>query len=205
MSVSEDLLFQVNGKCDVLNDFARLAAVNGDDLAAIRDPDDRPDMSDNPDLAELANLVDTIVNDYGMGTDDLDDPVGFYMTDSVLSVEYTMAYDGTYLGAQLTLAYGGPNVYLDTRTGVVDGYWGGEHCSRSVDPATCQVFDDRCAEYFEGITPRVDWPGSAQVSTPAVIMSQANAQPTMQAATSVAAAPAPAVAQNVAPSVARGM
>jgi len=208
MAITDDLLDQVNYKIDDLNTIAALGNAHPDDLAAIRDPDNRPDLSDNDDLRELAELYDKAISDGLIDEDGLDDPIGSYMNNSVLDINYSMHSDGSFRGSELTLAIGGPGVFFDTRTGDVDGYWGGEHVSRSVDQATVDAFDERCAEMFEDIQPRVDW--DAYRAGPAVsIMSQATAASTMQGAVNASAgvaASAPPVAV-VAPTIApvRGM
>lgn len=46
-----------------------------------------------------------------------------YFADA-LDVEFIVSSNGTYRGADIMLSCGGPNVYLDTRHGIVKGYWG---------------------------------------------------------------------------------
>ena len=48
-----------------------------------------------------------------------------YCTD-VLDVDYIGSSDGTYKGARLLVAFGGPNIWIDTRAKRVEGYWWGE-------------------------------------------------------------------------------
>jgi hypothetical protein len=47
--------------------------------------------------------------------------------DSILSISYMSDFTQgkqEYLGAELLVAYGGPNVYVDTRYNLVSGHWG---------------------------------------------------------------------------------
>ena len=41
----------------------------------------------------------------------------------VLDVEYIIGSDGSFKGARLLVAFGGPNIWIDTRHGRVEGYW----------------------------------------------------------------------------------
>jgi RNA polymerase subunit RPABC4/transcription elongation factor Spt4 len=49
-----------------------------------------------------------------------------YIADA-LDIEYTVASDKrTMLGASITMALGGPDIRIDTRRGVVEGFWGSD-------------------------------------------------------------------------------
>ena len=46
---------------------------------------------------------------------------------SILSISYMSDFNNgkqEYLGAELLVAFGGPNVYVDTRYNLVSGHWG---------------------------------------------------------------------------------
>ena len=40
-----------------------------------------------------------------------------------LDVEYVVGSDGSFRGARLLVCFGGPNVWVDTKTDMVEGYW----------------------------------------------------------------------------------
>ena len=48
-----------------------------------------------------------------------------------LDIEYVTGSDGSFKGARLLVCYGGPNVWVDTQTGTVDGSWWGTSYSES--------------------------------------------------------------------------
>lgn len=49
-----------------------------------------------------------------------------YLSD-VLDIEYVIASDGsTCLGARILVSFGGPNIWINTRTNEVEGYWWGD-------------------------------------------------------------------------------
>jgi hypothetical protein len=48
-----------------------------------------------------------------------------YLQDA-LDIEYVIGSDKRYLGARVLVAFGGPNIWINTRTKQVEGYWWGE-------------------------------------------------------------------------------
>lgn len=51
--------------------------------------------------------------------------------DGVLEVTYLVGNDKAYKGVELLVAFGGPNVYVNTRYSSVSGFWGGDTCKMS--------------------------------------------------------------------------
>ena len=47
-----------------------------------------------------------------------------YIKDA-LDIEYTIGSDKTFKGARVLVAFGGPNIWINTRTEEVEGYWWG--------------------------------------------------------------------------------
>jgi hypothetical protein len=56
------------------------------------------------------------------GTDDEPLSAFDYLADA-LDIEYIVNSKAEYLGARVLVAIGGPNIWIDTRRGIVDGYW----------------------------------------------------------------------------------
>jgi len=48
-----------------------------------------------------------------------------YLSD-VLDIEYIVNSKKEYLGARILVAFGGPNIWINTRTKQVEGYWWGD-------------------------------------------------------------------------------
>ena len=48
-----------------------------------------------------------------------------------LEIEYVTGSDGSFKGARLLVCFGGPNVWVDTQTGTVEGSWWGTSYSES--------------------------------------------------------------------------
>lgn len=58
--------------------------------------------------------------------------------DDVLDIEYTISGNGDFLGCRLAVALGGPNVYINTREGEVQGYWGSDRASAWLPSEVCE-------------------------------------------------------------------
>ena len=63
-----------------------------------------------------------------------------------LDIEYrVMSNRTTYKSAELLVAFGGPNIYIDTNTNTVKGYWWNDKAEAHVDASE---LDDACKELF---------------------------------------------------------
>ena len=51
-----------------------------------------------------------------------------YMED-VHDIEWITFNDGTFKGARLLVAGGGPTIWVNVKTDEVEGYWAGDHCT----------------------------------------------------------------------------
>ena len=50
-----------------------------------------------------------------------------YLQDA-LDIEYIVSSRNEYLGARVLVAFGGPNIWINTQTNQVEGYWWGDRC-----------------------------------------------------------------------------
>ena len=92
------------------------------------------------DKPDLQNHVNNIANDLTSGMTyeecgmdheehgcEPDDFIsGFDYLSDMLDIEYTISSDGNFLGARILVAFGGPNIWIDTRHERVEGYWWGD-------------------------------------------------------------------------------
>lgn len=60
---------------------------------------------------------------------DTDEPNAYDYLSDALDIEYTKDSDGNYRGAIVLVAFGGPNIWIDTRWKEVRGAWWGESCT----------------------------------------------------------------------------
>lgn len=65
-----------------------------------------------------------------LGMDDQPFSAFDYLQDA-LDIEYIVNGKGEYLGARVLVAFGGPNIWVDTRRGIVEGHWWGDYATAS--------------------------------------------------------------------------
>lgn len=70
--------------------------------------------------------------------------------DDVLDVEYFIGGNKDFRGVELTLTYGGPNIFVNTKTKEVTGYWGNSYSVYISDEA-CNFIDNIFEEYLTAI------------------------------------------------------
>ena len=75
-------------------------------------------------------------------------PTGYDYLDNILDINYVVTSKGEYLGAEILVGFGGPNIFIHTRDNTVRGYWGGDKAVASF------VFDrigldDACEELYQ--------------------------------------------------------
>ena len=76
-------------------------------------------------------------------------PNGWDYIEDILDINYVVGRDRQYLGAQITVAWGGPNIYIHTRSCTVKGYWGSDQAQWGyVDNIG---LDDACEELYNNI------------------------------------------------------
>ena len=83
--------------------------------------------------------------------DDLDDLDGMAMWDyfegNVLDIEYTINSDLEYVGARIMIAFGGPNIYINTNSKRVELYWWGDTAEAALSDRAVDAID----AYFEDV------------------------------------------------------
>jgi hypothetical protein len=82
----------------------------------------------------VQHIANTITNGFGdeLNSDDQEMSAFDYLQDA-LDIEYIVNSKREYLGARVLVAFGGPNIWINTRTKKVEGYWWNESASASFD------------------------------------------------------------------------
>nr|DAI40817.1 MAG TPA: TFIIB-TERMINAL DOMAIN, TFIIB, TRANSCRIPTION INITIATION [Caudoviricetes sp.]DAJ55848.1 MAG TPA: TFIIB-TERMINAL DOMAIN, TFIIB, TRANSCRIPTION INITIATION [Caudoviricetes sp.] len=84
-----------------------------------------------------------------VGIDDLDDldevNLWDYFEDCPLDIEYTINSDLDYVGARIMIAFGGPNIYINTNNKRVELYWGFSRAEAALSDHAVEAID----AYFE--------------------------------------------------------
>ena len=69
--------------------------------------------------------------DYNKGYEEGEYISGYEYLSEALDIEYALNSDGSFKGARVLVAFGGPNIWINTVTQQVEGYWWGEDFTES--------------------------------------------------------------------------
>lgn len=69
-----------------------------------------------------------------------------------LDIDLIIGIDGSLRGAEITVAYGGPGIYIDTRRGYIKGAWGGERVEYPLGDEICDALNDELSYIAETIS-----------------------------------------------------
>ena len=103
----------------------------------------------------LENIANDLTNGIEVTKDNIDIypdyQVGDYISgydylSDVLDIEYRVGSDGRYRSTEVLVAFGGPNIYIDTKSSTVRGYWWNE--SHEVSYEDNIGLDDTLEELF---------------------------------------------------------
>jgi hypothetical protein len=85
-------------------------------------------------LDHVQQIANTITKGFGdeLNSDDQEMSAFDYLQDA-LDIEYIVNSKREYLGARVLVAFGGPNIWVNTRTNLVEGYWWGAYAKASFD------------------------------------------------------------------------
>ena len=78
----------------------------------------------------IKNLENGFPNEVGQDGDEFS---SYDYLQDVLDIEYIVNSKKEYLGARILVAFGGPNIWINTRTKQVEGYWWNDSCVLSYD------------------------------------------------------------------------
>ena len=71
-----------------------------------------------------------------------------WLDDGVYDVEYTIGSNKEYRGVRLMVACGGPNIYIDTKSGDVELYWWNESARYPMSSDVVNMIDSIYEELF---------------------------------------------------------
>ena len=95
----------------------------------------------------IADELKTIYNGQAVNEDGEETTFWDYLADA-LDVEYTIGSDKSYRGARIAVTLGGPNIYINTRRGEVEGFWGTERAEAWIPSEICEELDGIMEEYY---------------------------------------------------------
>jgi hypothetical protein len=91
---------------------------------------------------------DHLEDDEKPDTDWFEASAGDYLSD-VLDIQYLVNSDRTYRSARILIAFGGPNAWIDTRTGQLEVAWWSAPEYRDLPSAFIDGLDDYLSEMWE--------------------------------------------------------
>lgn len=71
--------------------------------------------------------------------------------DDILDIDYVVNFRKEYKACRVLVAYGGPNIYIDTLSGAVELYWWSDHASFPILRSTMAAIDEWAEEYYSCI------------------------------------------------------
>lgn len=108
-----------------------------------------------PDCGEVIEMPETVGDKFKCPCCGLVEEVGEYNQLSLydyfvdlLDIDYLVNYQKEYKGARILIAYGGPNIYLDTISGNVELYWWTETAKYRMRSDTIEALDEWAEEYY---------------------------------------------------------
>lgn len=70
-----------------------------------------------------------------------------YISDA-LEVEYTKSLTGQLKGVRILAVFGGPNIYINTGTGKIEGYAAGEYDEVDLTPEVSEEIEEIVTEFI---------------------------------------------------------
>ena len=99
-------------------------------------------------ISEVDDIIEAIESGkYEFEAGDYDEPSAADYLKNVLEINYIIGSDKSYKGAILLVAFGGPNIWINTREKKVEGYWGGDEYVKKYFEDTLGI-DDEMEEIY---------------------------------------------------------
>lgn len=78
------------------------------------------------------------------------EPLGVYdFIADALDIEVSCSLDREYRGARIMVAFGGPNIYIDTARKAVELYWWTDRAEYPISSSAADALDEAIEEYWE--------------------------------------------------------
>ena len=98
-------------------------------------------------MDELKTMVESIRKQIEEATKNKD----YRYFDDILDIEYFVGGDGNLRGVEIALTLGGPNIFVNTKTKEVKGYWGYSEYKIYISYEACDFIDSIFEEYLTAI------------------------------------------------------
>ena len=84
-------------------------------------------------VLHIANTMNNGFDGYMQEDEDGEIQTAFNYLQDVLDFNWVLNNDRTLKGARLLVAFGGPNIWIDTTKGIVEGFWWGDSFKAEYD------------------------------------------------------------------------
>ena len=101
------------------------------------------------DIRERISLDVEAGTPFGLHEDTAEELTAWDYLEDVLDIQYLVSSQREYLGARLLLSWGGPNTWLDTKTGAITVYWGSDSATVYAPQSFTDALDQALAELWE--------------------------------------------------------
>ena len=92
------------------------------------------------------DLITTGKHDFELEEDE--DLLGYLSSNQIMDIKYVLDNNLDYVGSQLLVAFGGPNIWIDTQHQQVRGYWWGDNVIKDYYEDSIYL-DDHIKELYE--------------------------------------------------------
>ena len=92
------------------------------------------------------DLITTGKHDFELEEDE--DLLGYLSSNQIMDIKYVLDNNLDYVGSQLLVAFGGPNIWIDTQHQQVKGYWWGDNVIKDYYEDSIYL-DDHIKELYE--------------------------------------------------------
>ena len=89
----------------------------------------------------IANEIHTGTYDFNSEESDYDEPCASDYLQNMLDCRYIINSNKEYMGANILIAFGGPNIRINTIDKCVEGYWGRDEVKRYYREDKLGLFD----------------------------------------------------------------
>jgi len=100
-------------------------------------------LKDNVDF--WIDLITTGKHDFELENEDL---LVYLSSSQIMDIKYVLDDNLDYVGSQLLVAFGGPNIWIDTQYKQVKGYWWGDKVIKDYYEDSIYL-DDHIKELYE--------------------------------------------------------
>ena len=79
---------------------------------------------------KIAKEIQTGTYDFDVESSEYEEPCAEDYLSGILDYRFTIDLNKQYLGSRILVAFGGPNIWINTLANCIEGYWGSDEVKR---------------------------------------------------------------------------